>query len=704
RYSAYNTAHDAVYDGWSEPLILAQIRDALLNPGQPTPPPTTTMADFVQHVTATDSTAMRAFWETELRGATGPQFPRVPSRDFLPTPSAMLNHFIPLPPTTQSLPFTLATLVRGAWALVASSHSQNPDVVFGETLTGRDIPLRGVASVVGPLIATVPIRVRVDRAAKVADYLAAIQRGVLGRAPYQHMGMQNIRRVSRNAQYACEAPAGLVIQPAPEYGVGAEMGFEIGDVVKEAVHFNPYPLMLACGIEKGGLRVCASFDSSLVGVETMGRVLAQLERVCLEIGRDLDRAVGEVPCVGAAELGQIWGWNREPPLCLGASGRLQVAGTVKTGSVFNPRAVVPWVCGLENPAVLAPIGCPGELWLEGAFLSGDDVVESPAWLLAGSEEHAGRAAKTQPTGDIVTLQEDGSLVFLGRKGENSSGQGYATDAAELEGHFQAYLPASVRAIATSTGSREAGMVVFLETPEGFSKETAIQVLQQAHIILGSTTTICAAIPADLVAALKRLDKFIQNSLASHLAPSAYVVLDKLPAQEHDVDRGLLQQLVSQLPENILTQLRDGLRKAWAANVATGPQTATTAAENILRSSWADILGLETHQIDTDDNFFRLGGDSVLAMKLVSRLRAQGHGLTVADIFRHMRLGDAAKVLKVDQFKVAEEKAVAQCTPSYPPLSLLSAVDKPQFVADNVRPKHMAALRHPRAPSYAYHTT
>ncbi|KAK3900402.1 hypothetical protein C8A05DRAFT_35970 [Staphylotrichum tortipilum] len=691
RYMVW-TLHHAVYDGWSEPLVLAQVRDSLLNPGQPTPPPSTTMADFVQHVTSTDPATMRAFWETELCGATGPQFPRVPSRDFLPTPSAMLTHYIPLPASTPNLPFTLATLVRGAWALVSSNHSQNPDVVFGETLTGRDIPLRGVASVVGPLIATVPIRVRVDRAATVADYLAAIQRGVLGRAPFQHMGMQNIRRVSRDAQYACEAPAGLVIQPAPEYGVGAEMGFEIGDVVKEAVHFNPYPLMLACGIEKGGLRVCASFDSSLVGVEKMGRVLAQLEMVCLELGRDLGRAVGEVPCVGATELGHIWSWNREPPLSLDASsGRLQAAKSVKPGSVFNPQAAVPWVCGLDNSAVLAPIGCPGELWLEGAFLAGDGVVESPAWLLAGTQGHAGRAGKTQPTGDIVTLQHDGSLVFLGRKGESSSGQRRSGDVAELESHFEAYLPPSVRTVATSTGSRETGLVVFLENLGG-PKDSTIQVLQQAYTIpppdkkAGSAATVCAAIPADLAAALKRLDKFVQNSLASHLVPSAYVVVDKLPTKGDEVDRGLLQQLAAQLPGDILSQLCDGFRKAWAASLATTTSAATTTAEDILRSSWAGILGLEAHEIDTDDNFFRLGGDSVLAMKLVSRLRAQGHGLTVADIFRHMRLGDAAKVLKVDQFKVpAEEKAAAPTT-SYQPLSLLGAVDQPQFVADNVRPK------------------
>jgi amino acid adenylation domain-containing protein len=700
RYMVW-TLHHVVYDGWSEPLLLEKVREALNHIQAPTPTTTpSTMGDFVKHFRDTDEAAMQTFWREELQGATGPQFPRVPSRDFLPTPDTLLERHIALPQATISaLPFTLATLIRGAWSLVASQYTLTNDIVFGETLTGRDIPLEGVETVAGPLIATVPMRVRIpsDRSGcTVASYLRAVRDGMLARTPFQHMGMQNIRRVSRDAQYACEAPAGLVIQPVPEHGgVVSELGFATGDVVREAIHFNPYPLMLACGIEKGGagFRVCASFDGSLIAEAQMARVLAQLEAACVELARDMERGLDEVSCLPADELDQIWDWNRDPPLALdGTTGRLNTnTGMVKSGSVYNPRAAIPWVCDLRNPAMLAPIGCPGELWFEGTFLAGDDVVESPPWLVAG-----GRQGKVQPTGDIVKLQEDGRLVFVGRKDTDASVQGHGADPAELEVHLTDYLPSLVRAAVATVSSEGAAvhkLLVFLEQRQASQPGSGVNIMSQTYDIVVSHTfavSIRANISTSFVGVLKRLDKFVQNSLASHLVPSAYVVIDKMPTTGGEIDRTTLQQLASKIPRHTLDELRAGLQEAWKTNLST-QSTTTTASEDILRSCWAAVLGLGPEQIDTDDNFFRLGGDSVLAMKLVSRLRAQGHGLTVADIFRHMRLGDAAKVLKVNQYGSAggqnsETPASRPGRPSYQPFSMLGSVNAAQFVAETVTPQ------------------
>ncbi|KAJ4300587.1 Nonribosomal peptide synthetase 4 [Collariella sp. IMI 366227] len=697
------TLHHAVYDGWSEPIVLEKVRDALQQSSQDAAEAqqvlasssTTTMGDFVKYVHDTDEAAMREYWRGELQGAVGPQFPRVPSRDFLPTPDGFLERHVPLPPSAiATLPFTLATLIRGAWSLVSSKYSGNADVVFGETLTGRDIPLPGVEGIVGPLIATVPIRVRVDHTRSVGAYLHEIQQGMLKRTPYQHMGMQNIRRVSRDAQYACEAPTGLVIQPEPEYGVGCALGFALGDVVREAIHFNPYPLMLACGIEKGGgFRVCASFDSGLVDEAQMGRILAQFETACVELARDLERPLGEVTCLPTEELGQIWSWNRAGPLLVdAATGGLRAdTSIVKPGDMYHPRAVVPWVCDLRNPGMLSPIGCAGELWLEGSFLTGSSVVDSPPWLLAGAVEHAGRTGKVQPTGDIVKLREDGSMVFVRRKDEDMSAQGYAADMTELEMHLTKYVPSSVRAVAAGQP-----MVLFIEKPQALEHEPSVEIMSTQHTINvadgepNSETTFAAAlssvIPVSLAAAVKRFDKFAQNSLASHLVPSAYIVLDKMPSDGGQTDRGFLQQLAARIPKPIADQIRIGFQEAWAKGLPAKTGMTATTAEGILRSCWADILLLGPEQIDVDDNFFRLGGDSVMAMKLVSRLRAQGHGLTVADIFRNMRLGDAARVLRLNQYAAPSESEMAKQRPSYQPFSILDAADAERFITEVVRPK------------------
>ncbi|KAL2851813.1 hypothetical protein BJX68DRAFT_275224 [Aspergillus pseudodeflectus] len=670
RYMVW-TIHHVVYDGWSEPIVLQQVRNALRK--QPIELQSQ-MREFVRYVRETDETAMQEFWRRELRGAVGPQFPRLPSRDFLPTPNGMVEHQIDLE-LGAGLPFTMATLIRGAWSLVASQYTGSDDIVFGETLMGRDIALPGVEGIIGPLIATVPVRVHVHRTSSVESYLQSVQQAMLGRTPYQHMGMQNIRKVSHDAQHACETGTGLVIQPDPEY-VGDELGFEIGDVVREALHFNPYPVMLGCGIRKGGFRICASFDVSLVEVAQMKRILAQVETACAQLIKDPSRRISEISCVPEAELNKIWQWNQSPPLSLDeASGKPRADAGIKQGSTY-PRAVVSWVCDPRNSSRLSPIGCVGELWLEGDLLSGE-TIDSPAWLVAGSSNFAGRNGKVQSTGDMVQLREDGSLIFVGRK-ENVIGvQGHAVDIADLEAHLNRQLPPTVLAAAAvaQAPSEEPELVVFVE--EQTSEDSNVKLVSEKHQIQGFQTTIRSDIPVNLALSLKKLDKFIRDNLPAYMAPSSYIVVDKIPTKSEQIDHSLLNQVASNIPRQVLIQLREGIDEAWKS---TSAQTKLTINESILQAAWASILKIDTERIDVDDNFFRLGGDSVLAMKLVSSLRIQGHNLSVADVFQHMRLGDAAKKLKVGQALKAKK------TQAYKPFSTLGGLDLEVFLSESVRPK------------------
>ncbi|KAK0613181.1 peptide synthetase [Immersiella caudata] len=692
------TLHHVVYDGWSEPLLLTQVLSALKTSDSHTSQPAH-MGDFVHYVHSTPESAMQSYWRSELRGATGPQFPKVPSRDFLPRPDTLLEGYIHLPefPSVGSsgggnFPFTPATLIRAAWALVSSQWAGSSDIVFGETLMGRDIPLPCVESIAGPLIATVPVRIRVDRDISIAEYLSSVQLGMLERAKYQHMGMQNIRRVSRDAQYAVESPMGIVIQPEADYTVGDELGFERSDPVLEAVHFNPYSLMLACGMRKGGVRVCASFDGRLVEGGVMERIMAQMEVVCGELRGGLDRKVGEIPSLlGGEELERIWRWNATPPLVRdGKGGLLGAGGGIKPGDTY-PRAVVPWVCHPQNPSWLTPVGCVGELWLEGALLSGPDIIENPAWLVAGSSAVVGRAGRVQPTGDMVKMQEDGTLVFVGRKENVAPDEGHGVNVGDLEVHFGKYLPAQAKGAAVVVSSAETvdgevgrRLVVFVEEAEdsGITVELVPNPPVLAVRLSDEETfeaTVRARVSVDLVAALKRFDKFAQNSLASHLVPSAYVVVTNLPTRAGQLDRSMLAQLASALQGDSLNQARAGLQQAWTRNLADAKMSMSDS-EIVLWAAWGRILGMDAEQIDVDDNFFRLGGDSVLAMKLVSHLRTQGHLLTVADIFQKMRLGDAAKALKLNYIQAAAKADV------YKPFSTLGEMHVNEFLAEVVQPK------------------
>ena len=669
------TMHHVLYDGWSEPLILQKVAKVLQHE---VPKPAAPMSRFVHHIQQISEVELTDFWRCELDGATGPQFPRLPSRDYLPNAESVAECHIELD-TSRRCQFTTATLIRGAWALVSSQHAESNDVVFGETLTGRDIALEGVESIVGPLIATIPVRVSIERKSTVHAYLEDIQRRMSMRAKYQHMGMQYIRKISQDAQHACEAPAGLVIQPEMEYS-GCDLGFSRGDVVAEALKFNPYPLMLAIGLRPDGLRVCASFDRGLIDMHRMERVLAQFEAVFRQLAlADSTTALSRVHCLCQNEIEQIWSRNAIPPLVFdSALGRLRADARVKPGSAYPP-AVVPWVVDIENDSMLAAIGCVGELCLEGAFLPGEPV-DSPQWLTSGSKKCRGRNGRVRPTGDIVRLLEDGSIEFVRRKYDVFASEDAQGTAVELTNHIASQLQSATRFTVVACKIVDGGvsipklqLVVFLEESSSQNEEL-VQIMSSDHDLSLDVAdsseeriSIRCSISIGMAYELKRLGKYGRDSLPSYLKPAAYAVVDRCPRADLN---GL------EIPSTVFAQMQGSLGRLSETLAA---QNMLSPAEGILQDAWSKLLQIPAKQIQVDDNFFRLGGDSVLAMKLVSNMRSQGHGLTVADVFQNMRLSDAAKVLKLHQVQRKQ-------SPAYMPFSMLQSEHLDTFLADVVRPK------------------
>jgi aryl carrier-like protein len=106
---------------------------------------------------------------------------------------------------------------------------------------------------------------------------------------------------------------------------------------------------------------------------------------------------------------------------------------------------------------------------------------------------------------------------------------------------------------------------------------------------------------------------------------------------------------------------------------------TTTKQQQLRELWGQILDIEPVTITMDDSFFRLGGDSIMAMKLVSVARHSGFVLSMADVFRCMRLGEMAAVMKD-----ASQSTTSTAT-LYSAFSLLGLTDTENFIVEQIRP-------------------
>ncbi len=174
--------------------------------------------------------------------------------------------------------------------LAASQFTGSDDVVFGETLTGRDIPLSGVEGVLGPLVATVPVRIRIDRASSVATYLQTVQQGSLARTPYQHMGMQNIRKASNDAQYACGSRH-RIGDTTRAGAPGKRAGVRCGGCRARSPSFQPIPAHVGLSgsrrTEVSGCVQTSIAPSSVVA--QMKRMLAQLGETCARLMKESPR-------------------------------------------------------------------------------------------------------------------------------------------------------------------------------------------------------------------------------------------------------------------------------------------------------------------------------------------------------------------------------------------------------------------------------
>lgn len=133
-----------------------------------------------------------------------------------------------------------------------------------------------------------------------------------------------------------------------------------------------------------------------------------------------------------------------------------------------------------------------------------------------------------------------------------------------------------------------------------------------------------------------LKQQLERKLPGHMIPSAFVILQALPLTTN----GKLDQRALPLPSSTLTTMV--------------PLAPSNELERQLVKIWREVLKLPT--IGIDDNFFMLGGDSILSIQIISRATRLGIGLSVKQLFLHQTIRKLATVATAAQHKQAEQHA------------------------------------------------
>ncbi|WP_328455805.1 amino acid adenylation domain-containing protein [Streptomyces sp. NBC_00386] len=255
----------------------------------------------------------------------------------------------------------------------------------------------------------------------------------------------------------------------------------------------------------------------------------------------------------------------------------------------------------------APIGIPGHALLGGICLARNyhnrpDLTEQ---RFTPNPLNTPNDPRTYHTGDLVTWRPDGTLEFIGRIDNQIKLRGYRIELGEIENALHTHPH-----IHTTT-------ITLREDTPGNKQLTAYIVTNE---------------PVDNDA----LRAHLRQQLPDYMVPATYVTLDQLPLTPNGkVDTKALPAPGPERPD--------------LANAYTAPRTDT---EHTLAVIWADILGIET--VGVHDNFFALGGQSISAVRMVSRIREAGLPIALQQIMRHPTVAGLAAVLDAPEVRAETE--------------------------------------------------
>ncbi|MFL6124158.1 amino acid adenylation domain-containing protein, partial [Actinophytocola sp.] len=239
------------------------------------------------------------------------------------------------------------------------------------------------------------------------------------------------------------------------------------------------------------------------------------------------------------------------------------------------------------------------------------------------------------TGDLARWTGEGLLEFAGRADDQVKIRGFRVEPAEVESAL-AECPGVRTAVVLGRddgrgGKRLVGYVV----PDGSRDTGALSAL---------------------------LRDFAAERLPDYLVPAAFVVLDALPLNANGkVDRRALPE-----PE-----IDRGV-----------PHVAPrTSAERVLAEIWQDLLGLD--RVGVDEDFFQVGGDSIVIMQVVARAARHGLTLTPRAFFAHRTVAALAGIASTSAPSTPDTRAEEQRTEDLP----LTPVQRWFLDQDRAHPEH-----------------
>lgn len=306
------TAHHAIYDGWSLPSLLSKVESCYYRTVQE-PFTTVPYSRFIKYLSTVDEEQSNQYWLLTFEDITAPQYPQLPSPDYKVQASSQLLHHISISRMSGS-EITMPSMIRAAWGLLLATYSGSDDVLWGETNSGREVPVPGIEDIIGATIATSPMRLKLNRQLSVQEYLLEVQKRASAALPFQFAGLQHIRKLSSDTAVACEFQSLLAIVAGdsmkdPEGGL-----WDLQSTGTIGTNFFNYALIFNVTVEKNGVHIEAHYDSKIVSTWLVQRLLYEFDHILNRFNteRFLEHTLGSFDLLNQEDQDVIAAWNSRP--------------------------------------------------------------------------------------------------------------------------------------------------------------------------------------------------------------------------------------------------------------------------------------------------------------------------------------------------------------------------------------------------------
>ncbi|MFF4083541.1 amino acid adenylation domain-containing protein [Streptomyces sp. NPDC001777] len=309
RHRVVITHHHVLLDGWSMPLLLAELRELYGSAGDDSAlPPVTPYRYYLEWLAGRGQEESLEAWREELAGLDEPtrlsaaELRRIPVMPRWLTAPLPADLYDALRKRATEHGVTLNSMVQLAWAVLLGKLTGRGDVVFGTTVSGRPPEIPGIESMIGLFINTIPVRVRLDPAESWARAMSRIQDEQAGMTGHHHVGLAEIHKLAGLGELFDSI---VVFENYPVDATRVDPAADartVGSLGKDAAH---YPLTLVAALTGDGLRLRLNHRPDAIDPAFAQRLLEWFQQLLRTLADDPHRPVGRGELVGPAERRQL---------------------------------------------------------------------------------------------------------------------------------------------------------------------------------------------------------------------------------------------------------------------------------------------------------------------------------------------------------------------------------------------------------------